>query len=399
MSSTGGNLIVRGDPTADLTITQTGLDLFTVTDGAFTYPPVTVTKHINVVLGDDADNVSINLLTAGAGTNISVSLGEGANILNIAGLNGNDGLISGNLLIRSGSGEDSIFVGDKQTGVDIAGTARFITGDGVDSVSIFGGSQITGGITVTNANVFTFGIGTGAATALGTLSFTAHSESLPSVITIGANALVSKRLFVRGGDGPNIVDIEGDTLMVAQFMLGGGLNQLNVKSTASLGNALYYTGGVGDDSVTIEAGAQISGLVNVSLGDGTNSLIAEAGSTVGKDFKVRGSGLLNEVAVASSVTGNLYFYFTGARTELSMSGAVGGTSIYYRGSSGVDDVTFGATAANARLLVTMGDGNDILRINSAEFKSGRADGGDGTGDDLNATTPIVQRFDILNFEA
>ena len=350
------NLVTDGAATTvDLRLTANN-EVF-VDDGINSATFTGVTTKLLYHGSDAGDTVSFDLdgftlsagvwLFGGAGNDLftvqdTAGTGQLRSVLNIDAAEGNntveiDQLQSlSSVIITSGSGDDVVNV-DKMT---INGSFWATLGDGTNSLIMATTDPVTVGGNIK------------VSTGLG-----------DDVISLGNSTALSV--------GGSVMVVAGDGLNDFDTGLGGG-------GVATIGGALTYAGGIGQDDVFIDQ-TTLGGSVSLGLGDGANTVnvasIAEV--KIGGGFFVTGGfdddniniGSGSNVSIGGSITLNLLDDLSGDGDDVAIGGGngEGGNSAITVGGSVV--VTFGESAG---LLDTFSMDNTIVR-GSVSVQMGEGD--------------------------
>lgn len=382
-SGTTGASTVTIDATKALFTGGAGADTVTTT--------ASVTKAISLGAGDDK-------LTLGNSSTptASISGGEGTDTLRLSsamaatasGSNTFAGIVTGfERLELTGSTNQTIDLavlgnfnyvttsGGNGLTLSNMGTGGTLVLNGAGTAYTIGNSAFSGGADDTINLVLTDGSGANVSfastgiTASGVENFnitTADTQASPSgvseFITLLGNS--SKSITASGNAGLTLtatstkltnVDASGITLggfswtsgalAAAAVVKGSATGSNTVDLSAATGGAITYTGGSGNDSITIN-----NGKANViALGDGTNSLTTSGGAN-----KITGGTGADTVTVGNgNNTVNL-----GNGTNAFTAGTGNNT---YTGGTGVDSITVGGGAN----VLTLGGGADQVTITAA----------------------------------
>ncbi|MDA8745806.1 hypothetical protein N9N28_14330 [Rubripirellula amarantea] len=225
-----GSLLIEGDAEGEISIVDMGDGTLEVTEagagenGEDLVEIVRgVTDDIVITLdsdGIDADDVvSIDLSANSVVVDtIFAALGGGDNSLSVEG-----GTISGSLVVRAGSGSDSVAIVEATT---IQENVELSLGDGNNAISIDG--------------------------------------------SVGNN------LAIRNGDGDDTVSLGETSQIDGGAIIGLGNGENSAEISGQIAADLNLFSGVDDDTINLLATAIVEGNVSLSLGEGENSLINNA---------------------------------------------------------------------------------------------------------------------------
>ncbi|MGN7920342.1 hypothetical protein, partial [Lysobacter sp. 22409] len=316
-------------------------------------------------------------VAAGASLLATGNLGDGSDLLDISGT-----LDTGAGILDLGAGDDSLTIHD---GTDIVGTVA--GGVGIDNV---------------NANIALSadlgavqGFETLSKTGVGTLNINGPASS--DFITVDVLAGTLNVAATGAVVAQNTTIASGSTLQVDGSYSGtSGSDSFIVAGTVAGAGTLDLLDG--DDSFTIQDGADLSGLANaVDGGAGTDTFIADlAGSaTLGgainfETLTKTNTGTLNVDGPAASAftTVNVNGGTLDIGAAGSIDGAVtttvaGGASLNvdgtYTGSAGADTMNVSGTVAGSG-TIDLAAGDDTLTLNDGALLNNVIDGGGhGTG--------------------
>lgn len=369
-----GNLLVTNDFAADLVVTQTAADTWTVTDagspvGVGTFTGVTGNVTIRTQTADDQIEVDLNGQTAPKC--VIVDSGAGADQVSIHG-----GTIGQTLDLRSGGGDDTVTV----DGTTVNGLVNINTGNG------------TNGLSVTNSSSKWLSIATGDGDDTVTLGDGTNPVTVTNAARIydngGPNDVVTVKSGVSLGSlmttHVNNVSLETGSDITGGLVFISGYNVANSLSLQGTvdGNVAYYGSG-GSDSLTLGAAAAVGGSVGM-LSDGgadtvdlqgliTNSLLLEMGS--GSD-QVHLGGQIGNKATISLGTGDDFFELLG---KIGVAPATS-SRLWLDAGAGNDRVALRAgSEVNGSALINMGAGDDELASDDlALIISALVNGGSGS---------------------
>ncbi|TXJ01990.1 MAG: calcium-binding protein, partial [Neisseriales bacterium] len=308
----------------DKTVTSNGDDNLWLEQGA----------KINLREGNNQAYINSNgiatTVTSGAG-NDNVEVYDNANVTLSLG-NGNNSVLvkDGNHVITTGIGSDTVTLG--------AGVSSLNVGDGNDNVTI----------TKTQANSsFSVSLGAGNDSLKVNGAGGAIKVSNSSGDDIFNLANINTQISASAGNNLINLDNSGLTGDVNSISLAAGDDQLTVKSSGQTtiragegtnqinlggGGSFSVSAGSGDDQVTIQDLANST----LSLGNGNNTIMAQDGKHVittgtGNDNVTLGAGIASNINVGD----------------------------------GNDNVTITKTQTNSSFSVSLGAGNDSLKVNGA----------------------------------
>jgi hypothetical protein len=296
--------------------------------------------------------ITVDASTAFAG-NVFINAGNGNDTIKL------QGTIGGNLTVLGGLGNDTIsIIGDLTVGGNV--TASDIAGS--NDIDFQADATVGGNFSATGVNDFT--LNANKLNVGNNLTVSAVPSGAPLNFTTAAGSLLSvgKALTVNGYAAADSFSVLGEIQVGGNttFNLGNGTNSVNITVSvpSTLAGNFRYTGGVGDDTVTIPSGLTIGGNSFVALGEGTNTL---------------GLAAFN-LAVGFAANGN----------------------ITVTGGNGSNSVTFGTTGAfNGNINVTLGNGSNSLFFNTSPvFGKITYRGGNGINGVGFASVPTVLDVDL-----
>ena len=396
-----GELTLTGDAAANqASVFLTGPNTYRIEGFATDINAVGVTfldigklTKLTINGGDSSD--SFNLLNLRTLSSLSLSGGIGddtfsANNLTVSGateLHGNAGadsvifdgvstLLNGTLTVDSAAAAtDNVSVGFNGQKTVVGGIVTFTGGGGLDAFDAFGEGPAT----------FSKGIDFNAGAGGGGLRLEPDG-----VLAVGKLTTGESILFV-GGDGDDDLTVDGidSTLAGGIRMTGGnGSNTITFAEDASTvkvgklatGQSILFTGGTGDDSISINAfNTNLSGGIELAGADGTNSVDLAATGGVIKIGKLA----TGESVKMTGTTGD--DSFSSSSANLSFAGGVvldagaGTNSIAISGLNG--KTVIGKTATGVSLSLTGLAGADTISTDVADLNLAGGvvmNGGDGT---------------------
>lgn len=269
--------------------------------------------------------------------------------------------VAGNMTLRMGAGENEVCL----NGGLVRGNVLVTGGAGPDLVHVTSGSDLT--------------IGGSAAFRLGDGANTLVGEGLAHQIHVGTTFTYA------GGTGNDTFDLDGaGTSLSAGSDIRVNLGtptgfDVNTAAFEALtaGRNVKFTGGMGQDSITISGALSVGGGLAVSLGDGTNrfdsNLLGEGTNSIGRGFSyLGGSGtdtvLLDVASVGRNVTVALG---EGANQTLTVGGkGPTGVAVYgnltVTGGSGVDNVGLQRLYVGGALTLSTGAGADAVMTDDTD---------------------------------
>jgi hypothetical protein len=334
-----GTLHVTGTTTSTLTLNNTAADQIQVQNGA-TNLGTYAASSLSVTLGNEADNVILNLTSLSGA--VAINTGGGFDSLTI-----NNGTISGNLNL----GGTNVMT---MTGTTVGGSVAMVTDAVIGTQSIaFINSKLGGNAslnvqaaTVANSIAFTN-------TSVGGGLFVTNGRSPNDVFGFDPASTVGGPMTYAGGNAIDAVTLSGKINGSAYLNLGNGTDTLNLSATAAIGGNLTYQGGNGVDTYTDAAGTTLSGNLTIVLGNAANTVTTNA--------------------------------------------TILGSSIAIYSGNGGNTINFNAIAPGAHLITRLGSGNDTFNLQGATLlASAFIDGGGGTNT-FNASIPINFPITLINF--
>ncbi len=350
VQSFNGTLYVSGLPVGasppGVVITETAPNSVQVMDGSHNLGTYAHISNVNLNLTNHQNkSVNINLNGNTLSGNLFINEGTGdttGNAANGTGIFG--GRIGGSLTVVGGSGDEEVI-----PGFEVISTVPFAVPMGLS----------VGGDIVFNAhpgqapsvtNVLDTGILLGAAAPTVTVGGSIRTTFV-DLVGIGQNTTVGKGLTYTAarGAGDGFLGIAGTIRGSVQATFGNGAagNTLDLMPTGSIVGSLQASMGAGSDTVMLEAGSTIGTSANISSGTG-NDFFDIAGQILGSASFNAGDGSDSiTLETSASVLGNLTL----------------------TGGSGNDSVTMSA-AVLGNLIMQLGNGNDTVLVNPTVAPTG-----------------------------
>lgn len=332
---------------------------------------------------DGLGNLRISGMPDPAGLTIDIAAPNSYTITDGANVIASGWDVPGSLSIFTNSPTDDLVFINIDSGASIGGNLYVDTSTGNDAVSITGfdpSSSIAGNVTVNNSNLFSmFSTSVG-----GFLTVNSFRENLPFLGLI-ADGTVGGNLTLMTGNNNNIIP---DIASIATTLVGGstyvnmqnGVNSYSFDALSSIGTGFTYLGGSGDDFVIMNG--TIGGGANVQLGTSltTNDFLMAPTALVGGSLSVTGGLGADNLSVEGFVGGSSTFNLGSGTNVLYFNAASSGSSFYYMGGTGTDDVTIDAASdlSLARATVILGAGDDTFTLNSSLLSYLYVDFGVGT---------------------
>lgn len=381
---------------------------------------------VNIVLGGGNDTFTLEAGAAISPTTLRVDFGTGtdtfnnnygqfdfnANLLNLGGFNHHYDNAASTLRINQVANTGDITIDNNGAG----GAVRFVNGSVVEFAPVTSSIRLTM-LSNTNTNVnIDYDNAQAGDTILSlkngdrTVRFTGDSNEIGGFLRIDAGTTGDQDIFLavnsdltvgqaavinlRGGsdmveDGANdlnigtnlilrsvntfridnTVDVGGNFTMNTRF--DNEFSILDNNSVFNVGGNLSYFGGTAADRLFLH-GADIGGNVSVDLGAGTSNQVADfsLGASMNR-LRVLGdtnTGVNSVITDASTIVDTdvvINFSKSTSTNVVTLQGTYGGTYGSYRGGSGTDNLTFGATANNMHFVGLLGAGNDKFTLNSS----------------------------------
>jgi hypothetical protein len=420
-----GNLFITNpilnNGTANVTVQATGTNTFKITNGS----SVTVMAAENIIYSGSAVK-----------TNLTLDL--------------NGQTYSGNVIISTGNGNDSVTIGDTTGGGQISGNVTLLTGNGADSVDLNSGAagagafSILGNVQIADArgrDTLTVGNTNGGTAIGGNLSatgyFTAVTLSQGQTDSVGGSLSITNLLtgnasttigsgntsnLTVGGNltltntnsnqtltlGSGTLTINGNTFV----NLGQGSGNFTTAGTVNFNSAFNLNAGDGNDSLTVSAGTTFLGNAAIRLGNGDNS-IAGLGSafTATGNFDIYGGNGNNAVGSATigsesggEIAGSLGLFFgNGNNDSITVNAPVGGAVVWQSGN-GNSALSLGSpdgnNANNYTINALFGNGNDSFayHLTPSSLINGYVIGGSGSNYfDPSSTGTPTSTYQQTNF--
>lgn len=248
---------------------------------------ITPINNLAVNLQNGTSSLNIDLDSAMPGY-LNVSLGSGDRTFGMTG--SNNGII-GDLTISGGTGAQTVLVAVNAP-LTVGGSAVFSLGSGSDMVGTTGRNvSVTGNLSMIGVNSFT---NTAALTVGGNLLFDVSGETV-------ASSFVDSSPVTTGGNFTYLGSNEADSIIFTTSTNIGGNVSIDAKNGANTavlvniigGSQVTYTGGddvdvvtygmtgatpslnlffgPGDDTFTLQAGANVGASLNLDFGPGQNT--------------------------------------------------------------------------------------------------------------------------------
>lgn len=193
------------------------------------------------------------------------------------------------------------------------------------------------------------------------------------MIDDGANNLtIGKNLIMRSVNtfrNENTLNITGNLTMNTRF--DNEASVLDNNGIMNIGGNLSYFGGNKADRVFLQ-NTDIDGVLNIDLGSGDGTQIADfTGNTSMGRMRVFGGNtigtnrVLTDAATVVDTDVVVNFSNSNAKNVVTLLGNYGGTYGSFRGGSGIDLFTFGATANDMHFVTRMGANNDRFTLASS----------------------------------
>ncbi|MGN7920341.1 beta strand repeat-containing protein, partial [Lysobacter sp. 22409] len=316
-------------------------------------------------------------VAAGASLLATGNLGDGSDILDVSGTLDTQGGV-----FDLGAGDDTLTIHD---GTNLIGTVAAGVGNdtfNTDIATIANLGAVQGFETLSKTGVGTLNINGPASSdfttvnvAAGTLNVTAGGSVAAQTTTVAAGSTLQM-------DGSYTGTIGNDSFTVAGTVAGAGtLDLLD-----------------GDDSFTIQDGADLSGLANaIDGGAGTDTFVADLAGSATLGGAINFETLTKTNTGTLSVDGPAASAFTtvnvnggtldigaagsidGAVTSTIASGATLNVDGSYTGSAGADTMNVSGTVAGSG-TIGLAAGDDTLTLNDGALLNNVIDGGGhGTG--------------------
>ena len=255
-------------------------------------------------LGDGDDAASVNSLAA---YTMSLNGGEGNNTLNVGNLNVASSSINGLIAIHAGAGNDTLNFDRVLSGNDVVislGNGANALNIGLNGPESSSGSLVlsggTGVDTITLKQVFMVG------------NVVVNGGGGSDVVSIDGSSAQGV-IAVNAGDGDDQVTLNLVTgVSDLALSLGEGNNTLSVTNTGIVKEA-SVSAGDGNDLLTFNGNTLVRNL-NIAAGGGNNALNLFNGQVQGNISAVTGGGLDNVQVV--SMTTKLLLLASGANTDL-----------------------------------------------------------------------------------
>ena len=314
----------------------------------------------------------------GSVASISITTGTGDDTIHV--VLGGDTALRGGVTIATGTGDDIVgFNGGTLRGalsITAKGTADITVDSSMEATSIKGAVKIAqvGGSFVVGA-----GSEAGSVTAAGATDFGFHGSARgPLTFSNGLAAAsyavggaVGGNLTISGGVGGDLVDLAD--VFVRGFLavnLGAGNNALTVGAGASVHGIAKITALAGDDSVTIGSalgsGPVFASNLSVALGEAVSgNAFSVLGGIYSAGLSYKGGTGADTVSIGATpvIWGALKITGGNGANNVTVGGFGQLVSFSYAGGTGVDTVTLtGAGSGFLTGAATLGAGADSLTI-------------------------------------
>lgn len=185
---------------------------------------------------------------------------------------------------------------------------------------------------------------------------------------LGGGSVVSGKLDVRGGSGPDFLDIVDGSGVQGATSLNAGDGGTTVLVDASvLQKTLKVSARDGFDSVTLANGADVAGL-DLKLGDGQSLVQVQGGSAVGGNLRIRsGRDFDNLLLDSSLVTGNVQVKAGPDQSLATFQNAIVEGQVQLKHGSDFDNVSIAATNIAGKLTVKNGPGQSLFTVASGSL--------------------------------
>lgn len=337
--------------------------------------------------GTVANNLTINLMpNSGAASILYVNLNDPAvngltinasNGARTIAFNGTVNSIGGNLRVTTGT--------DSQT-LNLANGTQFTAGGsayidlGSQGDTLLTGSGISVGTSLTLRGVNTYD-NTGSTFMVGSLSVLNNTETEANTLALSGMPFIAGPLSYQGGSSTDSITLTNAFIQGnANINLGSVPNtgipatstqSVTVNGASFLGNGLSVTGsGFGINNVTVGGAANVSGMTNINFYSSiaTNNFTFTSSGAMGGLSYLGGLGA-DSVALnaGGTVTGSVYMNMGDGTNNATIASLLGtNANITYYGGAGADSVNFNSAAGSARvrLMALLGAGNDTFSLNS-----------------------------------
>ncbi len=321
---------VMGDGTNSVTMTGGVLTLGSATTAVVALGS-TAGDSISYSGGSGTDNVQVTALSVTTAGVINISnAGNGNNVLALTGdvLKLGKNTAGNSVAFTGGADADTVTIGADRSVSTLAGAVTFSSTAGGDNALLIDGTNVKA-----LAVNYTGGAGSD------TFESTATAADLLSVA-------------FNGGNGDNAVSFEGSSLKLGKSAV-----------VLEKGNSLTYTGGTGDDSLTLDANKSVLlGGVAFTGGDGlNNATLLGASLTLGASTATADGGSTRSIAYSASSTAN-----AGDTLSVGADLVVAAGSIEMIGSTGAAVMSMSITSTDVTVGLGKVAGDSVL------LKSGTA---------------------------
>jgi hypothetical protein len=354
-----------------LTIKQNSSNNFTVTDHGANLGTFTPVSRIFVTGTNGSDSIGLNLNANVYAGDFTVNSGNGNDTVQIFG----GGTMKGNTLIASGLGNDSV-------DINSTGAAAMTFGGNIQAVGNIGGNKtlnfgnagaatsVLSSLSVVGFNTVNLGAG-GSDSIFGSATVQDGFLGIPVTINVANNMTILQSLSLSTGQGKTVVTIGSDTVGAnLSVTMGAGNDSVFVSGAGTgtvVGGNLSVSGTTGNDTINLNGTETIGGGLFLSLGDGTDSVgVTPNTVAVGGDLVLSlGSG--NDTVIEDAIISGNGRFFLGAGNDTVTIGNAPAGLLQWNSGNGNDSVTFGdgQTAVGGELwnvFMWFGTGNDTLTL-------------------------------------
>jgi hypothetical protein len=367
----GGSAFISNQTSATMTLQAQGTNNFTLTDGALTVN-FNVGGTLYVRGTNKADTINIDLNGFAFNGNLIVDTGNGADTLNIfTSVDG--GSIGGNVTTLTGRGNDTLSLNNTAaTSMDFRGRTLaydFLGNDQINLGNDTGVTRFLGDVNVLGFN--DVNVGFTAADVYGhDLTIRALPDGQPLDVFFNANASFGRDINIFGGQRDDAVNFKGPNTVErnVNITLGNGVDSITVSDTGTGGAPITVDGdfnldmGEGDNFYDLDNTFDVNGDVTIRAGNGDNN-ISNYNGNVGGDLRVFVGNGTNAIFLATTAI------------------TIGGDFLYF-GGNGFNNISYANVTLGGDSIIRVGNGLNIITVNDPALIGGTFNVRAGNGTNL-----------------
>jgi hypothetical protein len=398
----GGNLFISNN-TGDLTVTATANNTFSVTDGLKTVTGLKAASGVFITSSNrKVETVTFDVADKLFTGNLLINSRNGNDTINLNGLAG--GAIRGNVTLLTGLGNDTVTSPQAGGSLRIGGSMTISDPAGLDTLNMFNGGGVDslgGNLTVFGYNAVTIGGGTDVIG--GSISLTTLNDGQNVTVVVADDLVVGRNVSVQAGGQNDSFNLGSATINGNLYVdFGAGAqNDFDLATGAADGTVagnVYLSSIAAIGTVTNNTGGlNVGGNFTLNLGDG-DYLIAlgpTALVNVGGNVTINaGNGNNAGAFFNGSVGGDLNLRFGNGDNDFTVLTAPGGT-VNWTSGNGTNTLTLGSGGAGGSFDVyaVFGSGDDTLVLDTGATDQLTGfidfDGDTGGGDTLTVNSGIL----------